>query len=667
MTMKTWKIARCLAAIGIAALSAFGLWVRPEGVNAQSRQPAAAVTAVDAGNFPEIHAYLAVSDGAGRHIPGLPASAFSLFENQSPVADLSLLEADLGVQIVFALDANAAFRTRDAAGVNRLDYIWQALNEFARTGLHAEADDVSIVTPEQTLLAHGRSSDPVVDALNRYTTDFAGAADPGALISTGLNLAGDVTPRPGMRRMLVVLANGLPSETPVADLAARAQATGITIHTVYVGPADALETVGAQTLSRLSQGTGGLNLALQNARSLQPVFETVGNARPQYRLSYRSALQTTGQHTLAAAVQLPEGGSLTTPEAGFQLRVEPPLVMEPSLPEQITLGESASLTVPVAVTFPDGHRRELRDVHLLVDGEVAASQPGEATALEWSLAAYTESVTPTVQLRVTDELGLSAESKPQTVRLIAAPVTTLATAQLPEQRAQTAAGFYLALPIAGLVLLLVAAGGAGAFFWLRRRQVEQQRAALGGETIPGQPLDSDPRLARLRQPVLKPRDATPTAPKKPATLPRLAIPRLTRPTRGKSLGAAYLEVVETGGGSAPRENIELHGQTVKLGRDPATASVIFADRSVSRLHARVEEARPGVFRLHDEGSTSGTWVNFTQISLTEGQELKSGDLINLGRVQLRFKLRETVPPSPNGTGPSASDTTARGANASRKA
>jgi pSer/pThr/pTyr-binding forkhead associated (FHA) protein len=641
--MKHWTAAHLVAAICL-----FGLLATPAGVRAQGSQPGAVITAVDASNFPEIHAYVAVTDNAGRHVPNLAASAFSLTENQSPISRLSLLEANLGVQIVFALDANAAFRTRDIAGVNRLDYIWQALSEFARTGMQAEADDVSIVTPEQTLIAHGRSRDPVIDALNRYTTDFAGADDPGALISTGLNLAGDVTPRPGMRRMLVVLANGLPVETPIADLAARAQATGITLHTVYVGPAEALETVGARTLNQLSQATGGLNLTLQNARSLEPIFEAAANARPQYRLSYRSALQTTGQHTLAASVQTPEGATLTTPESGFQLRVEPPLVLEPTLPAQVRLGESANLAVPVAVTFPDGHRRALREVQLLVEGEVAATQPGEAATVNWPLDAYTESVTPTIQLRVTDELGLSAESKPQAVALMAAPAaTTLATAQLPEP-AQTPAGINLAWPIAGLVVLVMAAGGAGAFFWLRRRQVEQQRAALGGETIPGQPLDSDPRLARLRQPALKPRDATPTAPKKPATLPRLAIPRLTRPTRGKSLGAAYLEVVETGGGSAPRENIELHGQTVKLGRDPATASVIFADRSVSRLHARVEEARPGVFRLYDEGSTSGTWVNFTQISLTEGQDLKSGDLINLGRVQLRFKLRESAAPSPNG-------------------
>ncbi len=635
--MKSWIVVRCVAALCLLGV------LSPAGWTHAQAAPTAVITAVDTGNFPEIQAYVAVTDGAGRHIPNLPASAFSLVENQSSIANLTLLEADLGVQIVFALDTNAAFRTRDAAGINRLDYIWQALSEFARSGLQAEADDISIITPEQTLLAHGRSREPVIDALNRYTTNFVGAADPGALISAGLNLASDVTPRPGMRRMLVVFANGLPAGTPVADLVARAQATGILIHTVYVGPAEALETVGAQTLSRLSQATNGLTLALQNARSLQPIFEAAANARPQYRLSYRSSIQTTGQHTLAASVQLPDGRTLTTPEAGFQLRVEPPLVIEPALPAQISLGESASLTVPIAVTFPDGHQRALREVQWVVEGQVVATAAGDATTVDWPLEAYTESVTLTVHLRVTDELGFSADSKPQAVALVAAPTMTRATAQLPS-RMPPPSLLNLSLPIVALSVLVAVVGGAGMFFWLRRRQTIQQRSIIGGETIPGQPLTSDPRLARLRETTPVGRDTPPpktsAASKKPATLPRLAIPKLPRSGRNAPLGRAYLEVIESGGGSAPREKIELHGQTVRLGRDPAAANIIFADRSVSRLHARIEETRAGVFHLYDEGSTSGTWVNFTQISLIDGQELRSGDLINLGRVQLRFKQRE---------------------------
>jgi predicted component of type VI protein secretion system len=108
---------------------------------------------------------------------------------------------------------------------------------------------------------------------------------------------------------------------------------------------------------------------------------------------------------------------------------------------------------------------------------------------------------------------------------------------------------------------------------------------------------------------------------------------------------AYLEVVESGGGSAPLADIELTGAALTLGRDGALADTVFHDRSVSRLHARLVHEN-GVFRLYDAGSTSGTWINYTPIAAGAGPELKHGDLINLGRVQLRFKRRDV--PAANG-------------------
>jgi pSer/pThr/pTyr-binding forkhead associated (FHA) protein len=66
---------------------------------------------------------------------------------------------------------------------------------------------------------------------------------------------------------------------------------------------------------------------------------------------------------------------------------------------------------------------------------------------------------------------------------------------------------------------------------------------------------------------------------------------------------------------------------------------VFHDRSVSRLHARILPVEGG-YRLFDAGSTSGTWVNYTPLAAEAGHDLRDGDLINLGRVQLRFKRRD---------------------------
>lgn len=628
------------------------LWVGRAGAQAEAPGVTAAISAIDANNFPEIHAYLAVANAAGDHLAGLPAEAFSVLENDTAISTVALLEAEIGAQVVIVIDPGLSFKTRNAAGVSRWDAVREAVADFAASELR-EVDDLTLVTPEGALIAHVNAGQPVVDALNRYTPTFEGAADPSALVSIGLNFASDPTPRPGMRRILLVAANSLPADAPATDLVERAVALRIPIHTLYVGPVGSSDTFGAQTLRQLSQQSGGLDLLLEDASAFEQFFSLIAQQRSQYRLAYRSAINTTGQHTLTVGLTLPTGEAVAVAPAGFQLRVEPPMLEAPAVPAVLDPALAGPwLAVPVAVTFPDGQPREVTRVALWVDGEEVAAQAGLAASLDWPLAVAAEAITHTVQLRLVDELGLATESEAVQVRVLPAPVAALKASPAQE----TAAAVGNGLVVAGGVVAVVAVvgGGVGAWVLVRRRRQAAAAHMLGGETIPGRPIAADPRLVAARRrngtAPLKAPPATDTRPMPPVKSARQPRP-VARPVglgRAKTKGKAYLEVVEPGGGGAARENIELYGQTIKLGRDPGLATVLFSDRSVSRLHARIEETREGVFCLFDEGSTSGTWVNFSQISLTTGHALQPGDLINLGRVQLRFRRAEVVEAAPAG-------------------
>jgi hypothetical protein len=140
-------------------------------------------------------------------------------------------------------------------------------------------------------------------------------------------------------------------------------------------------------------------------------------------------------------------------------------------------------------------------------------------------------------------------------------------------------------------------------------------------------------------------------PRRPAArLPHVSLPHFNWRGRGPAAaphGPAFLEVVEPGGGGAPLPPIELAPGSHTLGRDSALAETVFHDRSVSRLHARLVVI-DGAYRLYDAGSTSGTWINYTPVAVETGQSLEHGDLINLGRVQLRFQRRDRPPA--NGSG-----------------
>lgn len=601
--------------------------------SAQTTPPAAALTAVDANNFPEIRAYVSVTDAAGQHIPGLSASAFTLTENLASASQLSVIEADLGTQVVFVLNSDAAFKPRNAAGVTRLDFLKEAISQFTQT--MTDGDDVTVIAPEAILIAHTRSAQPVLDALARYDSSFEGTNSQADLLSIGLNFAGDATPRPGMRRVLVVAASGLEAGVPLDDLVARAQLAQIQIHTVYVGSAEGLELPSTANLRKLAAETGGQSVSLENANSLSPIFNVILGQRQQYQLTYRSALVETGQHTLSARVQLPDGSALSTAPFNFPLRVEPPLITLPNLPATLDAGTLANFPLSVQITFPDGHTRNLREGQLLVNGQpVDIRQESTLTALTWPLGNYTESLTYTVQARVTDELGLTAETQPVDVFVnVSALVGTASTAAAP-----TSPEAPMALIIGGALLVAAVLIGGGALWWWRTRPAYTLPPEL---TSPTRPIRQKPRTGASTIPP-KPRDIgdtipvkTPLPPKRHKTLPKMQLPNLGRSPR--ALGKACLEIVESGGGGAPRDDVQIFDRPVKLGRDSALAEVIFEDKSVSRLHARVAEVEPGVFRIYDEGSTSGTWVNFAQIN-GEGQTLKSGDVINLGRVQLKFKV-----------------------------
>jgi hypothetical protein len=617
-------------------------------VLAQTAAPAAIITAVDAGNFPEMQVFVSATDAKGEHLPGLAPADFSLTENTATVTNLSLLEADLGVQAVFVLDTGEAFKTRDDAGVNRLEYILQALSTFAQNGLQVDADDLTLLAPEGTLVGHEGTRQPILDALNRYTTDFAGTADPLALLNSGLSFAGDTSPRPGMRHTVVLLSNGLRPDFPVTEVVTQALAAQIPIHTVFVGPPSAAETVGSQVMRQLSLQTGGLSVVLEGPQSLNPIFEWLAKQRKQYRLSYRSAIATTGQHSLAVGVRVPGGAPLSAAPVTFQVRVEPPIVTLTALPAQLDLAQApGDYAVPFEINFPDGHTRLVREAQLVVN-DAAVDTRTDGTTLTWPVTAYTESFTATVAVRVTDELGLSAESEPAVVAVLVSAIPSTTAAAMTEAVPSNNM-VWIAAGLAVVALALMGGGG----YWLWR--LRALRVAVGAETVPGYPVRKDPRLAKAKASVEK-GDTTPaTQPVRPVRrgmhLPSVPLPRFPRPPRANAArvkGKAFFEVLESGSGGW-RGEVELFGGSARVGRDGAQADIVFPDLSVSRLHARIEEVSPGVFHLYDEKSTSGTWVNYAQVPAAEGHALKPGDIVNFGRVQLRFKVREW-PAANNGPG-----------------
>jgi predicted component of type VI protein secretion system len=66
------------------------------------------------------------------------------------------------------------------------------------------------------------------------------------------------------------------------------------------------------------------------------------------------------------------------------------------------------------------------------------------------------------------------------------------------------------------------------------------------------------------------------------------------------------------------------------------AQIVLDQPGVARLHARIRR-RDGRYWLYDEGSASGTTLNFERLGLAP-RELRAGDQIQIGRLRFRFVL-----------------------------
>ena len=98
-------------------------------------------------------------------------------------------------------------------------------------------------------------------------------------------------------------------------------------------------------------------------------------------------------------------------------------------------------------------------------------------------------------------------------------------------------------------------------------------------------------------------------------------------------GLAYL-VVQRSHSAGPRVGARLPLRAVTtIGRD-AGNDIVLNDEAASAKHAIVA-FRDGEWWAEDAGSTNGTLVNATRI--WEPERLRSGDLIDIGRIGLRLE------------------------------
>jgi pSer/pThr/pTyr-binding forkhead associated (FHA) protein len=103
--------------------------------------------------------------------------------------------------------------------------------------------------------------------------------------------------------------------------------------------------------------------------------------------------------------------------------------------------------------------------------------------------------------------------------------------------------------------------------------------------------------------------------------------RSARP-RPRRLGVLILRQ-----GAESDQAFEVRRDSMTIGRS-RESDIFLEDEAVSRVHAIVTRDEAGTYRIHDQNSANGTYVNNQRIS---EQVLEDGDEIQVGLMVLAFR------------------------------
>jgi hypothetical protein len=391
-----------------------------------------------------------------------------------------------------------------------------------------------------------------------------------------------------------------------------------------VASAELFSSPQAEPLATLAEQTGGKMFAYSGQESIPSPEEFLEAIRNAYSLAYDSRITTSGPHQVSAEVNF-NGQDYASLVQEFDLEVMPPSIAFVSPPMEIERTNLAEESDPevlspnfqqleLMVEFPDGHVRSLKGTTLFVDGELTETNRTDPfDQFTWDLREYTSSGEHILVVEVEDNLGMTGNTVETAIQITIGDSGTSALGVVSQNRTMLAA-FVVAISGAVLLLVLILGGRLRPGFIREFRRRKKQ---------------SDP----VTQPVVIHSEQT--------TQPRSTwIDRFQWP-RGRITSKTYAHMVPLSDSNQGDSNppIAITSERVTFGRDDGQADQVIEDDSVESLHARLQRESKGVFRLSDEGSIAGTWVNYSPVP-KEGTILEQGDLIHLGRVGFRFIMRD---------------------------
>ncbi|MBK8985495.1 MAG: FHA domain-containing protein [Chloroflexi bacterium] len=569
--------------------------------------PRLRITASDTTSPPsiELQAYGINSDGTA--VPLSASNVLISHDGQAMTPEVAGTRS-VGTLTIFLVDIPTGV-------ADQIPAIQDAILQFASAPTMQEGTDYLAVykvgeTEPSQLLAPTNFHNSV---RNLFATPLAADTGATALIDSAMSLLNEtesLKPDPAMVASLVIVSDGtdaVSKQYADVDVAPHAASLGIPVHTIWLTNTDLPpvgQDIGQNYLSSVSAGSRGMAARLENAGELPPLWQRIASFRDQTRLRYVVANPGGAAQVILSLADNPEARAETTveisssvPSIVINLPPESRVLTLPSLDDPVTL------RFTTAVSWLDGVSRSVQAAQLIVNSAVVQDIPvANLSSFEAEInnLVYGDN---TVQVAILDEQGIPVTSPPIVLTV------QQGSRSIPDE---LAAGSSLGSVLRTLVILILVVALVGGLIFLARRQGWLNRLARPSRAAGPRDRRERPATAAYDQPLSDSAEPVVTS---------------TEPI-------AYLEIL----GSVTRmpDYLSLNTNVIKLGRSPAQSDVAFEnDITVSRLHATLH-LEGAHFRIFDERSTSGTWVNEQQVP-EYGIQLMDGDEIHLGAVHLRYR------------------------------